>query len=176
MEVIIIVLLVGFIIYRVKSKKRPRGLKRGSKSPAVTVRVDAHRKYMAKHIPALLSKFSVFEPAYLARLSAYYLNNGNVPPFTDDELLEGVERGRASWTLNHCMRLASARYNNSRSISDAKKAKADYISLKVSRGCESCKKVPQSKLYAQDDRVPLYPCADCKEDNICDIWYKAEFK
>jgi hypothetical protein len=174
MEVIIIVLLVGFIIYRLKSKKRPRVSRRGSSS--TSAHVDAHRKYMAKNIPVLLSKFSVFQPSYLARLSAYCINNGTVPSFSNDELLAGVSRGQASWTLNHCMRLASARYNNSRSISDAKKAKADYISMKVSRACEGCKKVPQSQMYAPDDRIPLYPCANCKEDNICDIWYKAEFK
>lgn len=131
---------------------------------------------MAKHIPELLSKFNVFEPSYLSRLSAYYLNNGNVPPFRDDELLAGVMRPRASWVLNHCMRLASARYNNSRMIASAKKGEADYISLNVSRACEGCRKVPQSKMYSPGDRIPLYPCADCKEDNICQIWYKAEYK
>lgn len=174
MEVIIIVLLVGFIIYRLKSKKRPRVSRRGSSSPSV--HVDAHRKYMAKNIPVLLSKFSVFHPSYLARLSVYYINNGTVPSFNDNEVLAGIDRGRASWVLNHCMRIASARYNNSRSIANAKKAEADYICLNVSRGCEGCKKVPQSAKYAPDDKIPLYPCANCKEDNLCDIWYKAEFK
>lgn len=172
MEVIIIVLVMGFIIYRATRKKRPRG----SRSASAKTGADAYRRYMAKHIPELLSKFSVFEPSYLSRLSAYFLHNGSVPPFRDDEVLAGVERGRASWVLNHCMRLASARYSNSKSISSAKKGEADYISLNVSRACEGCKKVPQSKKYAPGERIPLYPCADCKEDNICQIWYKAEYK
>jgi hypothetical protein len=172
MEVIIIILVVVFIVYRATHKKRPRR----SRSASPRTGADAYRRYMAKHIPELLSKFSVFEPSYLSRLSACYLNNGNVPPFRDDEVQTGVERGRASWTLNHCMRLASARYSNSKSISDAKKGEADYISLNVSRGCQGCRKVPQSKKYAPGERIPLYPCADCKEDNICQIWYKAEYK
>ena len=176
MEVIIIVLVVGFIIYRAKSKKRPRGTRSVRGPASIKTGADAYRKYMAKNIPALLSKFSVFEPSYLSRLSAYYLLNGSVPPFQDGEVLAGVERGRASWVLNHCMRLASARYNNSKSIQNAKKGEADYISLIVSRACEGCKRVPQSQRYAPESRIPLYPCADCKEENICQIWYKAEYK
>lgn len=172
MEVIIIILVAAFILYRATHKKRPRR----TRSAPVRSSADAYKRYMAKHIPELLSKFSVFEPSYLSRLSAYYLNNGNAPPFRDDELLAGVMRARASWVLNHCMRLASARYNNSRYISSARKGEADFISLNVSRACEGCKKVPQSKLYEPKDKIPLYPCADCKEDNICQIWYKAEYK
>ena len=146
------------------------------KNKSLELPVDVeNRRYIAENVPALLIQFNVFVPSFLSRFSAEYLASGHFARFGDDDLVEGVEPGHASWVLNHCCRLASARYNNLRVIQNAERAEARSVTLKPYKSNPNCSRVPKEKKYKLGQEVPLFPCADCKENEICDIWYKLDF-
>lgn len=126
-------------------------------------------------MPLFLEPYKIFKASFISLLSAQFLRNGSMARFTNEDLLPGVDSSHAFLILNHCMRLVSARYNNTRVIKNASLASAKSITIKIERACPECTRVLSEKKYKKGDDVPLYPCADCKEENICDIWYKIDF-
>ena len=169
------VLFVFFYSLLIKFRAR-----KARKSPAVdsfSLPVDKdERRFMSETVPVLLQDYNVFLPAFLSRYAAQYLSSGSSARFSESDLVEGVESGYAAWVLNHCSRIASARYNNLRVIQNAEKAEADYVVLKLFNTNPACPLVPKSdKKYKAGEPIPLFPCADCKEDKICGIWYKPDW-
>lgn len=130
---------------------------------------------MSVNVPQLLQPYNVFAASYLSRFASSYLSSGHTPKPTDQELLPGVEPARASWVLNHCLRLASARYNNARVIKEGRAAEASSVDVKLQRACKSCDRVPAEKNYSLDSEIPIYPCADCDKNDFCLFWYKLNF-
>ena len=174
--------LIGFVVlfvlfYSLLIKLRARKAGRSAKvGGSFVLPVDEeNRRYMAENVPALLVGFNVFVPAFLSRFSAEYLASGHFARFNADDLVEGVDPRYASWVLNHCCRLASGRYNNFRVIHEAQEAEAKSITLKVQSSNSTCQLVPKEKIYKLDEDIPLFPCAECKEDKICNVWYKLDF-
>jgi hypothetical protein len=175
--------LIAFVVlfvlfYSLLIKLRARKARKGSSirgSFELPVDVE-NRRYIAENVPALLVGYNVFVPSFLSRFSAEYLATGHFARFNADELVEGVDPDHASWVLNHCCRLASARYNNLKVIQNAENVEAEYVVLKLFQTNPSCPFVPKKdKKYKAKDEIPLFPCADCKEDKICGIWYKLDW-
>lgn len=151
--------------------------KQKTKKPdAFSLPVDKNeRRYMSVNVPQLLQPFEAFTASYLSRFASSYLSSGHTPKPTEQELLPGVEPARASWVLNHCLRLASARYNNARAVDEGRSAEASSVSVKLQRPCGSCSRVPAEKTYKLNSSIPVYPCADCQENDFCIFWYKLNF-
>ena len=133
------------------------------------------RRYMAETVPALLDEFHVFVPSFYSRYSARYLKEGKTTAICKDDVVDGVSYGEALWTLNHCERLASARFYAIGVIENAPDAEVKFIDFEVWRPNPDCSRVPQNKVYDVDEEIPIFPCADCKEDNICLFNYKNVF-
>lgn len=133
------------------------------------------RRFMSQTVPELLRSYDVFNSYFLSRYASEYLRSGHSPVFKSDELLPGVESSRASWVLNHCIRLASARFNNARVVDEGRVAEASSVDVKLQRPCPSCVRVPAEKTYKLSGEVPVYPCADCQESDFCIFWYKLNF-
>lgn len=123
--------------------------------------------YHAENLPRLLSSFNVFTSAYLDHISDCYSKNEPTQKFTDSDLLPGVDSGYAAWVLNHCLLLISARKDAIDILANAKKIEAKYIDFDVYRPCKTCNKIPKKKCYKISSSIPVYPCEDCKEENIC---------
>lgn len=133
--------------------------------------VSADYSYHAENLARIVSSYNVFTPAFLSFLTKSYAKNKPIQKFEPEALLPGVEYGYAFWVLNHCLRLVSARRSAIETLKNAKNAEAKYIEFKVFRPCPSCKKIPKDKRYKITDSIPIYPCEDCKEDNICIFTY-----
>lgn len=133
------------------------------------------RRFMSQTVPVLLRSYEVFNSYFLSRYASEYLRSGHSPVFKSDELLPGVESARASWVYNHCLRLASARYNNERVLTEGRSAEASSVDVKLQRACQSCDRVPAEKTYKLSGEVPVYPCTDCRESDFCVFWYKLNF-
>lgn len=173
MEYFILIAVVSVCVLVFKNKK-PTKKKKAVDSFSLPVD-KAQRRYMSKNVPELLSSFNIFAPAFLSRYSALYLSSGRSASFSQEELLPGVEPARASWVLNHCIRLASARYNNERAIKEGRAAEASSLDVKLQRVCKSCDRVPAEKNYKLNSSIPIYPCADCDKNDFCLFWYKLNF-
>lgn len=132
------------------------------------------KNYYAEFVPALLERYNLFRPSFLERLASEFLTTGKCAKFTDADLCEGVSNQQAFLVLNHCMRIAAARYSNSTHIKNADSSGARSVSIEIERPCKSCAKVPKNKTY-KVGKVPLYPCFDCDQDDICIFWYKINF-
>ena len=132
------------------------------------------KNYYAEFVPALLERYNLFRPSFLERVAAEFLKTGKCAKFTNEDLRENVTNQQAALALNHCMLIASARYNHSTDIKNAKISEARSVSIEVERPCKSCAKVPKNKTY-KVGKVPLYPCFDCDQDDICIFWYKINF-
>lgn len=174
--IIFTVLFVFFYSLLIKIRARKaRKSKPASDSFSLPVDVE-NRRYMAENVPELLIPYNVFAPSFLSRFSAEYLASGHFARFKIDELVDGVEPGYASWVLNHCCRLATARYNSLRLIQSAESVEAEYVVLKSFNINPACSRAPKKdKKYKVGEEVPLFPCADCKENKICGIWYKLDW-
>lgn len=176
-SVILIAFTILFVFfYSCLIKLRARKTRKPRKSSgSFALPVDkTERRYMSKNVPLLLQSYGVFSASYLSRFASSYLASGHTPKPEEQELLPGVEPSRASWVLNHCMRLASARYNAERTIKEGRAAEASSVDVKVQRACKSCERVPAEKNYSLSS-APVYPCADCKEGDFCIFWYKLNF-
>ncbi len=132
--------------------------------------LDPYRLFMAETVPALMQDYNCFAPGYLERFTDQYRRDGTTAKFTGEDLLPGVDSNYAAWVLSHCSLLASNRFNQSRQLEDAKVAGFD-VELKVARANPNCSKVPAEGVF-KPNKALVYPCADCKEDKPCDIWYK----
>lgn len=161
---IFLVVLVVLFLLRSRKKKRP------ASHPLVS-----QRSYMASSVPALLKNHKVFSSSYLSRYASAYRKSGRAPAFTEKDLLPGVDSSHAAWVLNHCERLASARFSAVSAISNAEKSEAHSVVLTVDRACPGCVKVPGVKTYKVGSRIPVYPCADCSKDQPCIFYYKVIF-
>lgn len=136
--------------------------------------ISDFKNYYAETVPLLLERYHLFLPAFLERLASEFLATGKCAKFTDADLREGVSNQQAFLVLNHCMRIAAARYSNSTHIKNADSSGARSVSIEIERPCKSCAKVPKNKTY-KVGKVPLYPCSDCDQDDICIFWYKINF-
>lgn len=135
-----------------------------------------HRRYMSQNVPELLQSFDVFSASFLSRFASEYISSGKSANFTEEDLLSNVDPKYAYWVLNHCLRLASSRYNNLGVIKNAERVEAKYVVVKLFNMNSNCSKVPKKdKKYKINTDIPLFPCADCKEDKICGIWYKLDW-
>lgn len=174
MWVIVLIIVIGLFVMLGSQKKAPaKSRKASKKNSSFALPVDkAERRYMSVNVPALLQSYQVFAASYLSRFASSYLASGHAPKPTEQELLPGVEPSRASWALNHCLRLASARYNAERSIKEGRAAGASSLDVKLQRACKSCERVPAEKNYSLDSDIPVYPCADCQKGDVCVFWYK----
>lgn len=141
--------------------------KNKKKSNPYALPIKANYSYHAQNLPRLLNSFNVFTPSFLDHISYCYSKNEPTQKFTDSDLLPGVERGYAAWVLNHCLLLVSARKNVVDTLSNAKNVEVKYIDFEVFRPCPSCNRIPKKKRYKLSDSIPVYPCEDCKEENIC---------
>lgn len=169
-SIILVVIIVVFVAWGLyKQKKEERQEKKREELTASGV-LNPYRQFMADTVPALLGDYSVLSDAYLTRFSDQFLRDGSTANFTDADLVSGVEPGRASWALHHCIFIASQRFNQSRQLRDAAEAGFD-VELKVQRANPNCSQVPSEQVF-NPSKAPVYPCADCKEDQPCDIWYK----
>jgi len=173
-----IIIICVYVLFSSKKKapKKSRRAPAAKKTTSFALPVDkAERRFMSKNVPDLLQGYAVFSASYLSRFASRYLSSGKTARFTEDELLPGVEPERASWVLNHCLRLASARYNAKRTIKEGRAAEASSVDVKLQRACKTCDRVPAENNYSLDSDIPIYPCADCKENDICVFWYKLNF-
>lgn len=132
-------------------------------------------KYMSVNVPDLLMSYNIFKPSFLEKLSFHFLENNTPPSITEEDIYNGVNIKEAIDNYNHCFCLASARYNSKNAIKNAINAEANYIHIKVFRKCPSCTRVPDDKLYDVLEEIPLYPCKDCRETEICSFWYDIKF-
>jgi hypothetical protein len=137
--------------------------------------ISDFKQFYAEMVPQLLERYHCFLPSFLERLASEYLTSGKCAKFTDEDLCKNVTSQQAALALNHCQRIASGRYNNSTSIFYAKSSGARSVSITIDRPCKSCAKVPKNKTYKADTDIPLYPCLDCDQDDICVFWYKINF-
>lgn len=143
--------------------------KKNDNSLALPVRFDY--TYYAENIPPLVQTYKVFKDSFLARISESFLNDKTAPKVTTDDLLEGIDYNYAWWVFNHCQHIIAARYSLLCSLENAKKAEVSYIDFKVFRPCPTCDKIPKNQKFKMTDNIPLYPCLDCKEENICIFAY-----
>lgn len=144
--------------------------KKKKDSFALPVRFDY--KYYAENIPPLVQTYNVFKSSFLTKIAENFLKEGKITKITNDDLLEGVDYNYAFWVLNHCHRIIAARCSLICSLKNAKEGEVKYIDFKVFRACPSCNKVPANKKIKMSDNVPLYPCLDCKEDDVCIFAYE----
>ncbi len=145
--------------------------KNKKKSNPYALPIKANYSYYAQTLPRLLNSFNVFTPSFLDHISYCYSKNEPTHKFTDSDLLPGVERGYAAWVLNHCLLLVSARKSVIDTLANAKKIEAKYIDFDVFRPCKTCTKIPKKRRYRINSSIPVYPCEDCKEENICLFTY-----
>lgn len=129
--------------------------------------ITAEYTYEAENLPRILKCYNVFTDSFLDSLRESYLKNIPTQKFEDSDLLPGIERGYAFWVLNHCLRIVSARKSVVETLENAESAEVKYIDFEVFRPCPNCKRIPKNKRYKLSDSIPIYPCEDCKEDNIC---------
>lgn len=169
----IIVLIVSFFFLYGKIKKHriikkasvPRKTRRGSASQT------DRRRYMAESVPALLEDYKLFQPSFFSRFSADYLNTGRYTNLTQEDLLAGAEMSEALWTYNHCCYLASMRFTSVDKIEKIEDVEARGLRVSVFRSNPACPNVPKDKLYKAGESIPVYPCADCKEEKPCIFAY-----
>ena len=188
----IIFIIVLFVLYALifgKSKKTKKKKDKSSASTGIKVtvsdpkvykgRVDSSVKkmwrYMAETVPALLDDYHIFVPSFYSRYAARYLKDGRTTNITKDDLIEGVSYNEALWTLSHCEQLASARFHAIGIIENAPEIEVKFIDFEVWRPNPDCPRVPKNKVYDVDEDIPIFPCADCKEEKICIFNYKNVF-
>ncbi len=138
-----------------------------NKSNPFALPIAADYSYQAENLPRILNTFNVFTPAFLDHVHNCYSKNEPTQSFADSDLLPDVERGYAAWVLNHCLRLVSARKNVVDTLANAKNVEVKYIDFEVFRPCPTCGKIPKNKRYKISSSIPVFPCEDCKEENIC---------
>ena len=170
--VLIVFFYICFFLYgkikkhrMIKKASAPRKNRRGSASQT------DQRRYMAESVPALLEDYKLFQPSFFSRFSANYLSTGRYTNLTQDDLLEGAEMSEAWWTYNHCCYLASMRFTSVDKIEKIEDVEARGLRVSVFRSNPSCPNVPQDKLYKAGEPIPVYPCADCKEEKPCIFAY-----
>lgn len=144
------------------------------KKQSFGIPITDFKDYYAEYVPQLLARYNFFLPAFLERLASEFLASGKCAKFAESDLCEGVTVAQATLALNHCMRIVSARYNNSRHIKSALDSDALSVSIEVERPCKGCTKVPKNETY-KPGAVPLYPCVDCDQEDVCVFWYKINF-
>lgn len=173
---VVIIIICGVVLLSSRKHAPSKSRKASKKIDSFSLPVDKNeRRYMSKNVPLLMQGFGVFSASYLSRFASSYLSSGHTPKPAEQELLPGVEPARASWVLNHCIRLASARYNNERAIKEGRAAEASSLDVKLQRACKSCSRVPVENTYSLDSKIPIYPCADCDKNDFCLFWYKLNF-
>lgn len=123
----------------------------------------------------LLSSYNVFTKTFLDYVKKCYVKANIAPSFNRSEVLEGIAIDYAFWVFNHCQRLVSARHSVIENLKKAVSAEVKYIDFEVFRPCPTCSKIPKNKTYKITDNIPIYPCLDCKEDNICIFSYKSRW-
>lgn len=148
---------------------------KSKRQPSFGLPISDFKQFYAENVPRLLARYNYFLPSFLERLASEYLRSGKSAEFTDADLCENVNRQQALLALNHCQQIASARYNNSTSIFYALSSGARSVSINIDRPCKSCTRVPKNKTYKTDSAIPLYPCLDCEQEDICIFWYKINF-
>lgn len=131
--------------------------------------------YHSKIMPSLLKSYSVFTEDFIEFVKTSYSKKGLDPQFDKDAVLEGISFDHAFWVFNHCQRLVSARHSVIENLKKAVSAEVKYIDFEVFRPCPTCSKIPKNKTYKITDNIPIYPCLDCKEDNICIFSYKCRW-
>ena len=176
----IIVLFVLYALFFGKGKKTKR--RRTSSAPKKNRVVSSgpytqkeQRRFMAETVPVLLQDYNVLHPCYYSRFAAEYLRSGHFAKIEPDDIVDGVEPGYASWVLNHCCYLVSSRFTVIKMIENAQDVEARYIKFSVFRSNPTCSLVPQDKKYKVGDKIPVYPCADCKEDQPCIFSYSYDW-
>lgn len=182
MNYFVIFIVIGLSVLYVfssKKKKTSKKIKPASSSKPRRISVPSvlkeQRRYMAETVPVLLDDYKVLNGCYYSRFAAEYLRTGHTASFLEGDVVEGVEPGHASWVLNHCLQLASARYSAISKIKSAADAEARYIKFDVFRPNPECSLVPKSQKFKVGSNIPVYPCADCKENNICVFFYDLEW-
>lgn len=162
---IVVLVIIGFV----KNQKAESQEKKREELTASGV-LSPYRDFMSETVPALLVDYETFRPSYFTKFSDQFSRDGSTASFSPEDLLDDVSPDRAAWVLNHCQLIASKRFHQSKSLSDAAEAGFE-VELKVARACPGCPHVPVEKVY-NPAKAPVYPCADCKEEQPCDIWYK----
>jgi hypothetical protein len=174
--IFIIVLFVLYALFFDKGKKSKRNKTRAAPKKSSVVSSGPYtqkeqRRFMAETVPALLQDYNVFLPCFYSRFAAEYIQTGHDAKIEQTDIVEGVDAGYAYWVLNHCCYLASMRFPHIKMIENAKDVEARYIKFSVFRSNPSCSLVPQNKKYKVGDKIPIFPCADCKEEKPCIFTY-----
>ena len=139
--------------------------KKNSNPFALDVSFDYN--YHIKYLPPLLESYHVFKPSFYEKAILKLKEKKININFNKEDLLDNVDYDYAFWVLNHCIRIIDARDKVIKQIENAKTAEAKYIQFETFRPCSSCNRIPKNKRYKITDNIPVYPCEDCKEDNIC---------
>jgi hypothetical protein len=148
---------------------------KSKKEPSFALPISNFKSYYAEFVPQLLEHYNYFKPSFFEALASEFLKSGKCASFTDADLLENVTKQQAALALNHCMLIASARYNNSNAIFNAKSSGARSVCINVEKPCKACSRVPKNKTYKTSAEIPLFPCLDCDQEDICTFWYKINF-
>lgn len=168
--VFFIIVIVAIVIWGfVKNKKEESQEKKREELETAGV-IDPYRQFMATVVPAILEDYNIFQPEYLQKFADQFERDGSTIKFTKEDLLDGADGSEALWTLEHCKYIASMRYHQSRQLNDAKEAGFD-VELKFDYKNPNCSQVPSEQKF-KPGKAPVYPCADCKEEKPCQIWYK----
>ena len=186
---IIVTIVLIAVIFGLANKKRTK--KSRSRRPRYTLEIRegddgprdkphesviAHWKYLAKYMPEELQKDGMFTAGYLGKLAASLLATGKTVFPEPDDILPGVAMKEAKARVQRRAYIGSMRSNAIRWINDMKSADAYKINVIFTRGTKPCGKVLQLGSYPPDSEIPIYPCADCLEDDVCIIDYRAEWK
>lgn len=138
--------------------------------------VQEHNRYVVKFMMNALEKDGMFKPTYLSRLAACLLSTGKWGYPEQEDILPGVDIKEATYRVNKRAQIASARSDATRKLKEFKEAEADKVTVELFRGSKPCGRVLQLGTYPQGIGAPIYPCADCLEDDVCIIDYRAEWK
>lgn len=140
--------------------------------------IIAHWKYLAKYMPEELQKDGMFTAVYLGKVTASLLATGRAVYPEPDDILPGVDMKEAKARVQKRLGVGSARSDHIRWV-DGLKASGESlrkIDVVLARGTKPCGKVLQLGLYPPDSEIPIYPCEDCLEDDVCIIDYRPEWK
>jgi len=167
-DFIIFLAIAGLLVWGFYQKKQKEKKKAAL---SVDTPMDSSRQLIAEIAPAIMKDYEVFTDSFLMRFSDEFIRNGKYTGLSKDDVLEGVDFDHARWIYSHCSSIASCRCAQINSLNQMKEAEVDTVELKVSRANPNCSHVP-SEGKIEIDKALVYPCADCKEDKPCDIWYK----
>ena len=167
-DLIIIISIAALVIWSLYQKKQKEKRKA---ELSVDTPMDPIRQLMADMAPGIMMDYNVFTDSFLARFSDSFIRNGKYTNLKHEDVLDGIDFEYARWVYSRCTLLASLRCKQIEALDKMKEAEIETVELKVSRSNPDCPLLPVEKKLNINKAV-IYPCADCKKEKPCDIWYK----